>query len=72
MLRILIFLALLHENFKKWRKQKKCDHPSFWEDRSCHAHCCKCDAELGFVDISRKAGRKEVLMPMSYYPQGLK
>jgi hypothetical protein len=40
----LIWLALK----QAWR-QFRCKHPTFYENRRCHAICSKCSKDLGFI-----------------------
>lgn len=43
-------------------KQKRCKHPTYWENRSCRAICTHCKKDMGFVGTVRKTKKhKEVL-----------
>lgn len=51
---LLVALGWLVSSGRRWLKQKRCKHDSYYENRASEAICKKCRLNLGFIGRVRE------------------
>lgn len=52
---VLLLAAWLCVSATRWVKAWRCKHDgAIYENRACHAICCQCDKDLGFIGAVRE------------------